>query len=353
MSTTIDFIKACSVAGHAIALPAREHYEIGASDYAKFKKAIIGIGGRYASGKGIFEFDFDPTELLTRLCEGENYQKTLQFFATPERAAKRVEEQINRASRGSRWLEPSAGRGSLVQAIRNVHQGVAIHIDACEIDPVNRMILQRQGVNLVGEDFLELHTTPSQKYDGIVMNPPFSRDQYIKHITAAYDHLKPGGNLVFIAPTAWQEPRSAMEQEFNDLVTPTAYEIQTLPAGTFRESGTAVETVLVGMHRPRYDYNYTYAATMSGTESRKRTEPSWAASIEAEALHEIQEYFEFIDTRGPADITLFNVRAAAADLGFTARDDFCLPIFEALTAPPAPAQLTLPEDPKPVYDYGF
>lgn len=356
MSTTIDFIKACSIEGHSIVLPSRDHYELDAPDYSKFKKVITGIGGRYITGKNSFEFDFDPAELLARLCSGESYQKALQFFPTPEKVVALAQEQISPAHRGSRWLEPSAGRGALIQAIRNAHEHTDIVIDACEIDPLNQSILERMGVNLIGSDFLDLHTTPSQKYDGIVMNPPFSHDQYINHIAKAYDHLKPGGALVFIAPSNWQDPRNATEQEFYDMVTPYAFEIMTLPRGAFRESGTGIETVLVGLHRPRYDYNYTYENSVYIGEDIKRNQPAWAASIEEEALHEVREYFEHIDNRQLADLKLDDVRLAAANLGFSASKDFCAPIFHALREP-EPVQLKLPAEPEPKqepeFDFGF
>ncbi len=353
MSTTIEFIKACSIEGHSIALPSRDHYDLAPDDYTKFKKVITGIGGRYVTGKNRFDFDFDPTELLTRLCSGENYQQALQFFPTPEKVVALMQDQISPKGRGSRWLEPSAGRGALIKAIRDAHPHPDIKIDACEIDPINRALLERDGINLIGEDFLELHTRPGEKYDGIVMNPPFNKDQYIRHITRAYDHLKPGGALIFIAPSGWQEPRNGMEQDFYDMVTPFAFEIMTLPRGAFRESGTGVETVLVGMHRPGYDYNYTYSASLNTEKPEKRKEPHWAESIEEEALEEVREYFEHIDNRQLADLDLFAVRTAAANLGFSASEDFCQPILQALSEP-APVQLQLDTTPKkPEFDFGF
>lgn len=353
MSTTIEFIKACSIEGYNIALPSRDHYELDAADYTKFKKVITGVGGRYVTGKNSFEFDFDPTEILRRLCSGENYQKALQFFPTPDKVVKLVQDQINPGGRGSRWLEPSAGRGALIKAIRDAHP-YEITIDACEIDPLNRDILERDGVNLVGGDFLELHTRPSQKYDGIVMNPPFSDGQYINHIARAYDQLKPGGALIFIAPTGWQTPSNATEQEFHDMVTPFAFEVMTLPRGAFRESGTGVETVLVGMHRPQYDYNYTYENSVYIGQDIKRQNPTWASSIEEEALQEIREYFEHIDSRQLADLSLLDVRTAAANLGFSASKDFCAPILEILQAPkPTQPQLAVTPANQPEFDFGF
>lgn len=356
MSTTIEFLKACSIERNSIVLPSRDHYDLEPNEYTKFKKVITGIGGDYKTGKNCFEFEFDPTELLWRLCSGENYQKALQFFATPEKAAALVEEQIAPGARGSRWMEPSAGRGALIKAILNAHGNTPIHIDACEIDPINRAILERMGVNLIGDDFLKLHTTPSQKYDGIVMNPPFNNNQYIHHIARAYDHLKPGGALIFIAPSNWQEPRSTIEQEFYDMVCPHAFEIMSLPRGAFRESGTNIETVLVGMHRPRYDHNYTYAAGIATGEAETRRNPRWAEWLDEEATQEIREYFEHIDRHQAADLTLDKVRMAAANLGFSASCDFCEPIFHTLREP-EPAQLMLPTEPEtkqePEFDFGF
>lgn len=354
MSTTIEFIKACSIEGNSIALPSRDHYDLAPKDYTKFKKVITGIGGRYVTGQNRFEFDFDPTELLSRLCSGENYQQALQFFPTPDKVASLIQEQIRPRGRGSRWLEPSAGRGALIKAIRGAHSYPDIQIDACEIDPINRAVLERNGINLIGEDFLQLHTRPSEKYDGIVMNPPFSKDQYIHHIARAYDHLRPGGLLVFIAPNNWQNPTSQIEQELSDMIEPNAFEIMTLPSGAFRESGTAVETVLVGMHRPHYDYAYIYSATLTTPTAEKRTTPRWASTIEEEAAQEIREYFDRIDPRNTEDLKLGDVRLAAVNLCFRHDEDFCRPILHALREQ-APVQLQLAAEPQkePEFDFGF
>jgi hypothetical protein len=316
-----QFVMACSVEGRRLILPSRNAFELDPATYGKFKKLIQAIGGDYHVGSNSFDFDFEPGELLLRLSQGENYAQALQFFPTPPAVCAQVESVTPR--RGGRWLEPSAGRGALVDVIRKANEGLQVQIDTCELDNVNRLLLERKGVNLVGGDFLQYHTRPGEKYDGIVMNPPFSNGQYMKHILRAYDHLKPGGSLTFIAPTEWLNPVKQVHQDFHCAITASVGVLEVLPKRAFKESGTAIDTVLVGMHRPLYDYSYHYQPV--------RKQPVWACTLEEEALAELGEYFAVIDQRGPADISLYDVRMAASNLGLPHAESFCEPIHAALT----------------------
>jgi hypothetical protein len=68
------------------------------------------------------------------------------------------------------------------------------------------------------------------------MNPPFENGADIKHITHAISFLKPGGRLVAICANG---PRQ------NEKLRPLADTWEPLPDGTFKESGTGVNTVLL------------------------------------------------------------------------------------------------------------
>jgi hypothetical protein len=340
-----EFIEACRVDKQRLWLPPREDFELPQAAYTKFKKLIQSIGGRYQVGGNWFDFDFEPGDLLERLQSGENYAKALQFFPTTPVACGEVEKVVPRI-RG-RWLEPSGGRGALVDVIRKVNAGLDVTIDVCEIDSVNRLLLEKKGIRLIGQDFMDLHTMPNEKYDGIVMNPPFSNGQYMMHILRAYDHLKPGGNLTFIAPTEWMDSTKEVHQDFRDAIAPFAGVMEVLPKGAFRESGTNIDTVLVNVHRPLYDYTYAYQA--------RRKEPAWAATIDDEALEEVRQYFTVIDRKGMESLTLYDVRLAASNLGFPFDEAFCQSLHGALTlnlgkySAPEPE----PQAIEPVWEFDF
>ena len=115
------------------------------------------------------------------------------YFPTPKAL---VDELVMEAEihNGQRVLEPSAGKGSIADAIRDEAPGATVEV----VEPVGdlRTILQAKGYDVVGYDFLEYN--PGEIYDRVVMNPPFEDYQDVTHVLHAYDLLKPGGRLVAI-----------------------------------------------------------------------------------------------------------------------------------------------------------
>lgn len=79
-------------------------------------------------------------------------------------------------------------------------------------------------------NFLDL--PPVDKYDAVVMNPPFSGTHWAKHVQHAIKWLKPHGRIVAILPAT---------AEGSDLL-PKGGRWTDLPLGSFRESGTNVCT---------------------------------------------------------------------------------------------------------------
>jgi len=77
------------------------------------------------------------------------------------------------------------------------------------------------------------------------MNPPFINGSDIKHIEHALKFLKPGGRLVAICADG---PRQ------NATLKPIAEDSggfwEPLPAGTFKDQGTNVNTVLLTIEAP-------------------------------------------------------------------------------------------------------
>jgi 16S rRNA G1207 methylase RsmC len=81
-------------------------------------------------------------------------------------------------------------------------------------------------------------------YDRILMNPPFSKQQDIDHVLHAWKFLKPGGRLVAIMSGGTDYRTNKKAVAFQNLVAEHGH-IEPLPEGSFEESGTGVNTVLV------------------------------------------------------------------------------------------------------------
>lgn len=114
------------------------------------------------------------------------------FFPTPRGLARLVVERAD-VRDGHNVLEPSAGAGHLVDAVRAAAPGAALTV--VEISPALRTYLIGRGLSLAGDDFLAFTGGP---FDRIVMNPPFEHGQDIAHVRHAFDLLADGGRLVAI-----------------------------------------------------------------------------------------------------------------------------------------------------------
>lgn len=234
-------LKLCKVQGLLVKLP---DVQLDRSVYVEVKNALELIGGKWKDGKVQgFEFKSDPSALLEQIADGEkrNLKKEFQFFETPEGLADELASLLG-ANESHTILEPSAGQGALVKAVRRL--SLTQTIDCYELMPINQTILKEvPAINLVGDNFLESDLT--EKYDRIIANPPFSKNQDITHIQAMYNRLKPGGRLVSVASTHWQHSSNKREKEFRAWLKEKAATVFPVEAGNFKESGTMIPTVII------------------------------------------------------------------------------------------------------------
>jgi hypothetical protein len=145
----------------------------------------------------------------------------------------------------NRILEPSAGRGDLINALKRneVQRGAIIH--AVEINPMFQDELRDKGIAIVDSDFLAYR--PDIPYDFIIMNPPFRNGN--KHLQHAFENcLAYEGKLVCIlnANTLTEETESLIAQYG------TSEHVQ--GAFTHAEHTTNVDVVIVRLEKPEGEY---------------------------------------------------------------------------------------------------
>jgi SAM-dependent methyltransferase len=176
------------------------------------------------------EAKFDA--LKDSLTAGVQVVTAPNLFPTPQDVARKMAELADFWPI-QRILEPSAGTGNLIEAFA----GKGRSIVAVEINPVLADGLRRRwpGIDTRCADFLECNGDLGT-FDRIVMNPPFDHGSDIKHVEHACKFLKPGGRLVAIVANGPRQ-REAFE--------PIATAWIDLPAGTFKDLGTNVNTAIV------------------------------------------------------------------------------------------------------------
>ncbi len=236
-----EILQKCTVDGNIIRLP---EGQLDRKLYQEVAKALNLIGGAWKGGKIMgFVFTNDPTELLEQIAYGEsrNLKKEFQFFATPDELADMMVE-LAGISREHWILEPSAGQGSIIHAINRDLPGKQVHW--FELMDVNRSFLTKIETGICdGWNFL--NDPCPYKYDRIIANPPFSKNQDIDHIRKMYECLNEGGRIVTVASTHWQLSNNKKETEFRDWLKKIGAHIHEISAGTFKESGTMVSSVLI------------------------------------------------------------------------------------------------------------
>ncbi|AGG58098.1 hypothetical protein VPAG_00062 [Vibrio phage douglas 12A4] len=172
------------------------------------------------------------------------------FFPTPEREVNDVVE-IADIKPGMKVLEPSAGMGHIADKLRDA----GADVDVVEMASTLRGHLELKDHKLVGDDFLEYN--PGPIYDRIVMNPPFSNDQDIKHINHAYTMLKPGGKIVAVTSSMAGNKGNSVNKEFRLFLEDVEANETAIAEGAFKESfnPTAVNTKIIEIDKPEGDVN--------------------------------------------------------------------------------------------------
>lgn len=163
------------------------------------------------------------------------------YFPTPPAVVARLLE-LARLRPGMRVLEPSAGRGNIVQAVEA--KGCSVY--AVELLPDNVKALEAQDLAYQVDrgDFLEKQPQ-GFAFDRVVMNPPFAKQADIHHVNHALKFLKPSGVLVSVMSSSVTFRDNSLSTVFRNTIRQRGGDIEAVPEGSFKQSGTMVNTVIV------------------------------------------------------------------------------------------------------------
>jgi type I restriction-modification system DNA methylase subunit len=225
--------------------------------YVEINEVIETLGGHWSRKDKCHIWDCNPgdklneilnpqTKTVTTTLETANERKkTFQAFYTPDHIAdtlvRHCEDKYPYAVPAT-ILEPSAGDGQLLKAIRRKWTNATI--DCCELDPGARSKLSEiAGVNLVGDDFLQYQT--DTRYELIIANPPFNKHQDILHIQKMYDLLSDNGIIVTVCGYHSFDASHKVDVAFRDWLSTLDYAEYEIDPGEFKSSGTMVSSKLL------------------------------------------------------------------------------------------------------------
>lgn len=213
--------------------------------YTATNAVLEAAGGKWDRKAKAHLFPVDAADAMEQIIQtGEvtlirTIQQDYGYFPTPAAVVDRLME-IAEIKPGMTVLEPSAGRGAI--ALPCATLGAVV--DCYELLSANHAFLTDNRLGFVRHmDFLMVE--PEATYDRVCMNPPFSKQADIHHVTHALKFLKPGGLLVSVMSASVTFRDNKLAKNFRDLIAERGGDIEELPEGAFKESGTMVRTVIV------------------------------------------------------------------------------------------------------------
>lgn len=237
-------LERCKITASYVKLPDEE---LDRKLYLKVNKVLAAAGGKWAKKARAHVFKKDPRKVLgLALATGavESAQQKLQaFYTPPELAAKVV--RLAKLRPGCTVLEPSAGEGALIKAA--LEACPELDITAYDINPEAIPALSELGTTAESCDFLAIQSDDksASAYDRILMNPPFTKRQDVRHVLHALDFLGSGGRLVAIVSPSALDGSIKEQKSFQRVMKDSMARVLEVEAGAFRSSGTHVATRIV------------------------------------------------------------------------------------------------------------
>jgi len=243
---TLAIISRVTVEGNNVFLTCGQ---LDRKQYQAVNDVLTSLGGKWSRKAQAHVFQEDPTlKLESVINSGEiTMPETNGYFPTPEAIAEKIVS-LAIIEPGMKVLEPSAGQGALVECLVPVE----CVIDCIELLPENVRVLRSKGFFVAEADFLT-SICDGYKYDRIVMNPPFAYNGHpqadIDHVKHALSFLSEKGRLVSIMSSGVLFRENKKTVAFREMVNEMGGYFERLPEGSFKESGTNVNTCFVVIER--------------------------------------------------------------------------------------------------------
>ena len=212
--------------------------------YERVNKALSAMGGKWNRKLGGHVFQVDPRPMVEGLLDTGSLQVERDgFFETPPAVIDGMFDLVPPVRMGL-VLEPSAGMGAIVRKV--IECGIIpMNIVCVEKNRDRALKLRDYTSEVFCCDFLVFETRAN--FLRVYMNPPFEEMQDIDHVMHAYDLLFGGGALVSVMSEGPFFRSGVKAEMFREWLKKVGGRSHRLPEGSFKESGTGVNTRLVSI----------------------------------------------------------------------------------------------------------
>ena len=218
--------------------------------YLQVNEVLDRIGGKWNRKEKAHVFSEDPTDKLNAVIECGVLEPKVKtgYFPTPAALVAKMIELAD-VKQNHLILEPSAGQGHIADEICRTTGLNTNEMSICETLPENIIVLRKKGYVVEEFEFIRMaeeFKSNKMNFDRILMNPPFEKQQDIDHVTTAFNLLAEGGILVAIMSSGVLFRENKKTVTFREsILNKYADVVETNPEGSFKESGTMVNTVMV------------------------------------------------------------------------------------------------------------
>jgi 16S rRNA G966 N2-methylase RsmD len=219
--------------------------------YEKVNKALSVMGGKWNRSAQAHLFQFDPRSQVVGLIESGSLKVERDgFFETPRAVVERMLELAPLPRIASHILEPSAGLGAILKGIEADPNSKNAVLFAIEKNENRREYIRDKfpNVQILADDFMKFRLkveVSEYGFQRIYMNPPFEEGQDIDHVRYAHGMLAENGLLVAVMGEGAFFRKDNKASSFRDWLEDLEGHSEKLPEGSFKESGTGVNTRLV------------------------------------------------------------------------------------------------------------
>ncbi|HGN8926175.1 methyltransferase [Klebsiella variicola] len=241
----LSVLSDCQFQANQLVLPD----QLDRSLYVKTNKVIELAGGKWNRKAKAHLFPDNAEErieLVILTASVDKPKDDFNFFPTSQKVIRQMLDSVSLRA-GDRVLEPSCGDGRILYAAYQEQPDIIL--TGIELEPVRAALLRKNelitstGAELVECDFLSWN--PTNKFDVILMNPPFIKSADIHHVDHAISMLDKGGRLSAVMSAGVKFRNTRLIKAFRERVASLGGEFFDLEPGSFKESGTMVNTVLL------------------------------------------------------------------------------------------------------------